>query len=204
MPNRRLALALAMISLAASSPDVVATPPPTAPPPDLTGIDLRPLFQISRSRIQQYVGPVLPPPTSEVDETITVTRGGATFATLYSFLPWSASANEITARVVRARATPDQLRDLRRIASAAGIATQVDCVLRNDQLVYDWAFRGTTRYTWYGRAARTSFTVLHRDRGSGPVDQPACPRAFFELDWKLWSWLSWVTSNPDSEILWSR
>jgi hypothetical protein len=198
---RTLLASFALIPLVAAATGLAAAEAATAPPPDLSGVDLRPMFEVSRIRSRQYVGPVLPPPNSRNDDTITVTRGGAVLATLFTFTPEGAPSFDTTSFILRGHATAEQLRRLRGLARQWNLESQPDCVLRNDPLAYEWAFRGTTTYVWFGRQDRSSFTILHRDRGSGPVAQRTCPRTFFDLEREVESWLWSVAANPNTEVL---
>lgn len=195
-------LSFGLISFLAASMSLAAGEAATAPPPDLSGVDLRPMFEVSRVRTREYLGPTLPPPISSSDDTIAVTRGGAVLATLFGFTPKGAPSFQTSGVLLRGRATPEQLRRLRGLARQWNLETQMDCVLRNDRSLYEWAFRGTTTYVWFGRDDRASFTILHRDRGSGPVAQRPCPKALFDLDREIEFWLAEVAANPDTEILW--
>lgn len=171
------------------------------PPPDPSGVDLAPLLQVFHSRDQRWVAPTLPPPGSHVEESLAITRGGAVLQSTFYSPPMPSNPQPTGARVTRAIATREQVTALRGIVRQSGLVAQPDCLQVNDALLFEWAYRGTTRYVWYGRDGVATLVVEHRDSAGGGTTLPLCPPALVDLERELKFWIGRAAQNPGTEVL---
>jgi len=161
---------------------------------DFSRVDLSPLLRVNKTVHVYFVySPGPPPPQTDVDHDLFVSRGGATVS--ISTTKTYTSTPQLATRVVRGLATALSLSFLQKALGEANAGLQSDC---------EWPYTdpeigGIYEITWNGKNARRNRFAVHFERGL-PGNFPPCSPAVSQLVSDIAQYELEVSMKPDSEV----